>query len=130
MGFSFHGPYEDFIKVLDEYDWNMTLLQYNYLDTDIQAGIKGIKLASEREIGIFIMEPLKGGILADNMPTKAKKIIEESGIQRSNVDLGLSWVFNTPGVTCVLSVMKELDMVKDNIQISKNIKQSINPKRI
>ena len=120
VGFSFHGPYEDFEKVIDEYDWDMTLLQYNYLDVNAQAGIRAIELASSRDMGVFIMEPLKGGILADLMPKQARDIITQSGIQRDNVDLALSWIFNTPGITCVLSGMKELDMVKQNIQIVEN----------
>ncbi|MBQ6444535.1 MAG: aldo/keto reductase [Methanosphaera sp.] len=120
VGFSFHGPYEDFEKVIDEYDWDMTLLQYNYLDVNAQAGIRAIELASSRDMGVFIMEPLKGGILADFMPKQAHDIITQSGIQRDNVDLALSWIFNTPGITCVLSGMKELDMVKQNIQIVEN----------
>lgn len=124
MGFSFHGPYDDFKKVIDEYDWDMTLLQYNYLDTNIQAGIKGIKLASQRKMGVFIMEPLKGGMLADKMPPKASEIIEKSDIQRTNADLALSWVLNTPEVTCVLSGMNQLDMVKENIQIANNYKNN------
>lgn len=120
IGFSFHGSYEDFKKVINEYDWDMTLLQYNYLDRDVQAGIKGIKLASERGMGVFIMEPLKGGALAGNMPPNAQKIIDDSEIKRSNADLALNWLYSNPEITCVLSGMTELDIVKENINITNN----------
>lgn len=125
MGFSYHGSYDDFEKILDLYDWDMTLLQYNYLDNKIQAGLNGIKLAHSRKMGVMIMEPLKGGLLAGTMPHEAQDIIDVSGTSRSNVDLALSWVYNTPEVTCVLSGMNDMPMLEENIQITD--KQSSNP---
>ena len=59
--FSFHGQAEDFIKICDEYDWAYGQIQYNYMDVNFQAGYKGLKYASDKGIGIVVMEPLKGG---------------------------------------------------------------------
>ncbi|RAP50889.1 MAG: hypothetical protein BZ136_00455 [Methanosphaera sp. rholeuAM74] len=120
MGFSFHGSYEDFEKIIELYDWDMTLLQYNYLDDNMQAGIKGIKLANSKGMGVMIMEPLKGGLLADKIPAKAQEIIDNSNTEKNNVSLALNWVYNTPEVTCVLSGMNTIKMLEENIKLTEN----------
>jgi len=125
MGFSFHGSLDDFKKILDLYDWDVTLLQYNYLDNNMQAGLEGIKLANQRDMSVIIMEPLKGGLLAGNMPMEVTNLIEKSGTERSNADLAFSWLYDTPEITCVLSGMNSLEMVKENIRIVDN--HLINP---
>ena len=120
MGFSYHGSFDDFTKIVNEYDWDVTLLQYNYLDNNIQAGLNGIRLAASHNMAVVIMEPLKGGLLAGKMPLEVEDLISNSGTNRSNVDLALNWVFDTPEITCVLSGMNSLDMVKENIAIVNN----------
>lgn len=117
MGFSFHGSLIDFKKILDLYDWDVTLLQYNYLDNNMQAGLEGIKLANQRGMSVVIMEPLKGGLLAGDMPLEIKTLIENSGTVRSNADLAFSWLYDTPEITCVLSGMNSLEMVEENVRI-------------
>ncbi|MBO7719115.1 MAG: aldo/keto reductase, partial [Methanosphaera sp.] len=125
MGFSFHGSYNDFAMIVDDYDWDVTLLQYNYIDNNMQAGLMGIKLAYEHDMAVVIMEPLKGGLLAGIMPREVERLIDESGTKRTNVDLAFSWIFDTPELTCVLSGMNSVDMVKQNIEIANN--HSSNP---
>ncbi|MBQ6444524.1 MAG: aldo/keto reductase [Methanosphaera sp.] len=120
IGFSFHGSYNDFINIVDDYDWDVTLLQHNYIDNNMQAGIKGIKLAYENDMAVIIMEPLKGGLLAGTMPKEVEKLIANSNTTRSNVDLALSWIFDTPEITCVLSGMNSIDMIEENIEIVNN----------
>ncbi len=120
IGFSYHGSYNDFKKILKLYDWDVTLLQYNYLDDKMQAGLEGIKLANQNNMAVIIMEPLKGGLLAGTMPQEVENLINNSNTTRSNVDLALSWIFDTPEVTCVLSGMNSIEMLKDNIQITNN----------
>jgi len=122
VGFSYHGPYQDLPKIVDAYDWDMCMLQFNYIDEKIQAGIKGVKYLAEKGIGIFIMEPLKGGLLAGEMPKEVEQVMEKSEIYRSNADLALSWVLNHPEITCVLSGMNSIEMVKENIEIASKIK--------
>ncbi|MBQ3420241.1 MAG: aldo/keto reductase, partial [Romboutsia sp.] len=120
MGFSYHGSFDDFTKIVNEYDWDVTLLQYNYLDNNIQAGLNGIRLAASHNMAGVIMEPLKCGLLAGKMPLEVEDLISNSGTNRINVDLALNWVFDTPEITCVLSGMNSLDMVKENIAIVNN----------
>ena len=123
MGFSFHGSYDDFVRILDLYDWDVTLLQYNLLDDNIQAGIRGIRLASSRDMAVVIMEPLKGGLLAGDMPVVVEDLVK-SRTERSNVDLALNWIYDTYEITTVLSGMNSMEMLEENINITSTHKQN------
>ena len=116
VGFSYHGSYSDFIKVVDDYDWDMSLVQYNYLDETYQAGIKGIEYLAEKGMGIFIMEPLKGGMLAGRMPQSLEDILEIE-TNKSKVELALKWILQNENITCILSGMTDTEMLKENINI-------------
>ena len=70
IGFSFHGIKDEFIKILDSYDWDFCQIQYNYVDENNQAGKAGLLKAYEKGIPVIIMEPLLGGRLADSIPKK------------------------------------------------------------
>ena len=54
IGFSYHDNYDSFKKIIDSYDWDMCLLQYNFIDDDAQAGTKGVK----HDVSVFVMERL------------------------------------------------------------------------
>ena len=64
IGFSFHGPLDDFVAIINGYDWDLCLIQLNYVDQGYQAGIQGLALAAQRKVGVMVMEPLRGGVLA------------------------------------------------------------------
>ena len=117
IGFSYHGNTENFLKILDAYDWDFCQIQYNYLDEHSQAGREGLKRAAEKGIPVIIMEPLRGGKLV-NLPSKAMTLLEESGKGWSSAELGLRWLWDQPEVTCVLSGMNSPKMVVENIRIA------------
>lgn len=48
IGFSFHGNTDMFLKILNAYDWEMCLVQYNYMDEVTQAGKKGVQAAAAK----------------------------------------------------------------------------------
>ena len=117
IGFSFHGDTETFLKILNAYDWDFCQIQYNYLDETSQAGRIGLEAAYEKGIPVIIMEPLRGGKLV-NLPDKAKEALKRSGSGFSPAELGLRWLWDQPGVTCVLSGMNSLEMIEENIRVA------------
>ena len=117
IGFSYHGDTDMFLKILDAYDWDFCQVQYNYLDENSQAGRRGVEAAAEKGIPVIIMEPLRGGKLV-NLPVRARRELRESGTGYSAAELGLRWLWDQAGVTCVLSGMNSLEMAEENIRIA------------
>jgi len=117
IGFSYHGDSDMFIKLLDAYDWDFVQIQYNYMDENSQAGRRGLEAAAAKGIPVIIMEPLRGGKLV-NLPKDAMKTLKEEGEGCSAAELGLRWLWDQPGVTCVLSGMNSLEMVEENCRIA------------
>jgi uncharacterized protein len=113
--FSFHGEPEDFIRICDGYDWTFAQIQFNYMDIDFQAGYKGLKYAVEKGIGVVVMEPLKGGKLAQNLPLEMTTHLDACAVQRTPAEWALRYVWNEPGVSSVLSGMNTMEQVVDNI---------------
>ena len=122
IGFSFHGSTDTFIELIDAYDWDFCQIQYNYLDEHTQAGRRGLQYAAKKGIPVIIMEPLRGGRLVTNLPADAKKAIETYPVKRSSAEWGLRWLWEQPEVTCVLSGMNSLPMLKENVRIAHTVR--------
>lgn len=118
IGFSFHGGKEQFIKVIDSYDWDFCQIQYNYMDEYTQAGVEGLRYAAQKGLPVIIMEPLRGGRLVQGLPESAKRIFEEANAKRSPAEWGLRWLWNQPEVTVVLSGMNAVEQVEENTRIA------------
>ncbi len=116
IGFSFHGMQPEFMKLIDAYDWDFCMIQYNYLDENYQAGTAGLLYAASKGMPVMVMEPLRGGSLVNSIPPAAQKLLQDADANRSNADWGLRWVLNHPEVTCVLSGMGTQEMVAENIE--------------
>ena len=115
IGFSYHGNSDMFCEIVDAYDWDMCLIQYNYMDEHTQAGRKGLNRAHEKGIPVMIMEPLRGGRLVNNLPAEAKQIFAEHPVQHTPAQWAFRWLYNQPEVSVVLSGMNSDEMVEDNI---------------
>ncbi|MDA8441621.1 MAG: aldo/keto reductase, partial [Peptococcaceae bacterium] len=74
VGFSFHDEYPVFTEIVDAYPWTFCQIQYNYMDTEIQAGTAGLKYAAAKGLAIIVMEPIKGGKLAKNPPPQVQEL--------------------------------------------------------
>ena len=113
IGFSFHDTLPVFKEIVDFYHWDVVQIQYNYMDTAIQATTEGLKYAAGKGMAVVIMEPLKGGKLA-NPPAEAWEVMERSKIERSPVDWALQYLWNLPEISVVLSGMGNLKMLNEN----------------
>lgn len=115
IGFSFHDDADAFIEIIDGYDkWEFCQIQYNYLDIENQAGIKGMKYAASKGIGVVIMEPLLGGKLS-NAPKDIRAILDENGKHRTPSEWALNWLWDQPEVSVVLSGMSNIQQVEENL---------------
>ena len=121
IGFSYHGSPNEFNDLIDDFNWDMVLIQYNYLDVNAQAGIRGIRYAYEKDLAIFVMEPLKGGLLAGELPKEVSDLFDSVDSNKSSVEWALSWVLNQKEITCVLSGMGSLEQIKENMDIAKRV---------
>ena len=116
IGFSYHGNTENFLKILNAYDWDFCQIQYNYLDEHAQAGRKGLLAAAEKGIPVVIMEPLRGGKLVNGLPQEARKAMAQNARGWSPAEWGLRWLYNQKEVTVVLSGMNSVEMVEENVK--------------
>ncbi len=120
-GFSFHGVSDVFQNIVDAYDWEFCQIQYNYLDTETQAGKKGLEYAASKGLGVIVMEPLRGGSLGRPSPPPAvKDVWDMAKRKRSPVEWALRWVWNHPEVTVALSGMNEESHIAENIAIAQD----------
>jgi predicted aldo/keto reductase-like oxidoreductase len=115
IGFLFHDSYDPFKEIVDGYDrWEMCLMQHNYMDIENQAGTKGLRYAASKGLAVAIMEPLLGGSLA-SPPQEIKAMFDEYDPTRSPADWALQWLWSQPEVSCVLSGMRSMKQVDENL---------------
>ena len=115
FGFSFHDDFEVFKTILTYRNWDFCQIQYNYADTDIQAGDRGYDLAEELGVPMVIMEPVKGGALA-SLPEEVTVPFKDYNPEASTASWALRWVASKPNVKVVLSGMSTPEQVADNLQ--------------
>ncbi len=116
IGFSFHDNYQAFTEILNGYDhWEFCQLQFNYMDIDNQAGLKGVMDAYEKGLAVIVMEPLLGGKLAAPS-NKILEIFKNAKIKRSAVEWALDYLWNMEAVSLLLSGMSNMDQLEQNLE--------------
>jgi predicted aldo/keto reductase-like oxidoreductase len=117
IGFSYHGSCDEFLKIVGDYDWEMSQIQYNYSDENFQAGVRGLRKAAEK-MPVMIMEPLLGGKLAGGLPNEANEIFKKANPDLSPAGWGLNWVWNQEEAALLLSGMNDVAQLKENLKLS------------
>ena len=97
--------------------WSFCQIQYNYMDTENQAGTRGLKLAADKGLAVVVMEPLMGGRLADP-PKDVLEAMESFPVRRSPVEWALEWLWDQPEVSVVLSGMSTMSQVEENLRFA------------
>ena len=122
--FSFHGPYDQFEYILNDWDWDMVQIQYNFMDINNQAGTKGLELAGSKGIPVVIMEGLLGGRLA-NAPDNVQALYDAFPVKRTPVEWAFRWLCNHPEVSVVLSGCNEAEQIDENLRIFGTVEAGI-----
>ncbi|MBQ2955848.1 MAG: aldo/keto reductase [Clostridia bacterium] len=116
--FSFHDDAEAFRKIITDYPWKMAQVQMNVLDEFNQATLEGCyKYAEERGIGLVVMEPLRGGALARNIPDEIQSLYDQAAEKRTPVEWAFRWLYDKTPFMTILSGMSNTEQLMDNIRI-------------
>ena len=123
IGFSFHDNLETFKKIVDEYEnFEFCQIQYNYIDEDTEKrpqnpGWQGLKYAGKKELGVIIMEPLRGGLLA-NPPVGVRNIFANAEVPRLPAEWAFRFVWENQEVVTALSGMNSEDQILVNSAVA------------
>lgn len=117
LGFSTHADYNNFIRFMDAYGEHMEFcqVQLNYIDYEFQEANKKLEYLKEKNIPVWVMEPLRGGKIAN----VSKNILEPVLKNRPNdtpCSLAFRYLQSFDNVYVTLSGMSNLEQVKDNIK--------------
>lgn len=116
IGFSFHDELPIFKEIVDAHDWDFCLIQYNMMDENYQAGIEGLKYAADKGMGIAIMEPLRGGNLANNVPKDIMDIWKQADERKSPAQWAMRFIWDNPEIGIILSGMNDISQINENIE--------------
>jgi predicted aldo/keto reductase-like oxidoreductase len=116
-GFSFHDNTVLFKEIVKSYDWTFTQIQYNFMDENYQAGTEGLKFAAKKGLGIVVMEPIRGGLLAKDI-TGISEVWQTAKEKHTPAGWALRWVWNHPEVSVVLSGMSTPEQVRQNVALA------------
>lgn len=125
IGFSFHGTYDLFERLILEHhkDLDVVQLQLNYLDWEDKdvAARKCYELATKYGIKVLVMEPVRGGKLA-NVPAEVEAMFKESEPEMSAASWAIRFAAGFENIYMVLSGMSNMEQLLDNMNTIDNFR--------
>ncbi|MFO7676072.1 MAG: aldo/keto reductase [bacterium] len=127
IAFSFHDRLPLFREIVAAHDWSFAQVQYNIVDTAEQAGRAGVRLAARKGVGVVVMEPLRGGDLAGDLPPAVAGAWQALRPRRAPVEWQLRWLWDQPEVSMVLSGMNSRPQLEQNAAAARARPGSLSP---
>jgi predicted aldo/keto reductase-like oxidoreductase len=118
LGFSFHGGPALLEEFLTRYEgvFEFVQIQCNYLDWTLQKAKEKYDIITKHGLGVWVMEPLRGGKLANLSEENSAKLEPFRGdAKASNASFGFRFLQALPGIKMILSGMNEVFQVEDNL---------------
>ena len=122
LGFSFHDTPEVLERVADAHDWDFAQIQLNYLDWDLQQARRQYEVLKKRNIQCIIMEPVRGGALAD-LGDEANGVLKKAEPDKSIASWAIRFAAGLENVLTVLSGMSNMEQVRDNVETVSNLEE-------
>jgi len=116
LGFSYHGNYETFKRLFDNYKWDFAMIQHNYVDDIMMEMGKFYDLMAEHDVPCMVMEPVRGKYLATPPEAAYEEMLNFEGEKYSPAGWALRWCRDKPNVTVTISGMSTMEQVEENIQ--------------
>ena len=122
LGFSYHDAPQNIIPIAEELEWDFAQIQFNYLDYEMQDAKKQYEELTKRDISVVVMEPVRGGVLA-NITPEAENLFKAKEPNMSVASWALRYVANFPNIKVILSGMSNMEQLTDNINTFTNYKE-------
>ena len=118
-GFSFHDNRAAFEKIVTDYTWGLAQVQMNFLDEHSQATLEAIQKHGAN-VGMVAMEPLRGGMLVNNVFNDVRAIYDSFPVQRRPIEWAFRWLYDKPEFATILSGMSAMEQLDENLAIFEN----------
>ena len=125
IGFSFHDNAEVLDQILTEHpETEFVQLQINYVDweSDNVQSRKCYEVALKHNKPIIIMEPVKGGTLA-NVSAKSEEVMKKFNPSATPSSWAVRYCASLDNIITVLSGMSNMEQIEDNVSYMKDFKK-------
>jgi predicted aldo/keto reductase-like oxidoreductase len=126
IGFSFHDKAPVLKQIIDLYDrWDFCMVQFNLVDIKEQMPLEYLQYAKSKDVGVIIMEPLRGGQLTTSIPPKIQELWEKmaklyNSIETNPAKYLLDFIWNHSEVSHLISGMSNMQQVEQNLSYAED----------